>query len=357
MSRPSQALIDLNALSENYRKLREFHGGRAFAVLKANAYGHGAVQCARVLDKDADAFAVAFLKEGVELKEAGIGKPILLLEGVFDLKELHHAANYGFWIVVHQIKQIEMIEKCANVIRGLNVWIKLETGMNRLGLDVAQAQEYKERLYATQSVSKVSFLTHLACADVTQDVFTINQVEKFTSATRGLRSEVSISNSAGVLNRYDQDSNWARLGIAMYGINPVCDASFSLEPVMELKSHIFAVKNVLKGEVVGYGGNVKAIKNSRIGLVAIGYADGYPRRAVDSPVLIDGCYSSIFGVISMDMLAVDITELGNAGVGTEVELWGKRLSVSRVASCAQTIAYELLCGVKRIDFKYHGGCQ
>lgn len=352
MARPSQAVIDLNALLDNYKKLRTLHGGKAFAVLKANAYGHGAVQCAKALEKDADAFAVAFLEEGLELKKAGIRKPILLLEGVFDVKELRKAAIHGFWLVVHQPKQMEMIEQCANVIRGLDVWIKVETGMHRLGIDVALAHEYQDRLYATKSVSKVSFMTHLACADVRRNDLTVKQIEKLVNATNGLGCDLSVCNSAGVLNLYDHHSHWARLGIAMYGINPVSDTLFPLEPVMELKSHIFAVKNVRKGDVIGYGGKVEANKDSRIGLVAIGYADGYPRRAMGSPVLVDGCFANTLGVVSMDMLAVDITELKRAGEGSEVELWGKRILVSDIAHRAQTIPYELLCGVKRVDFEY-----
>jgi alanine racemase len=350
MTRPSQARIDLNALLSNYKKLRALHGGKAFAVLKANAYGHGAVRCAKKLEMDADAFAVAFLEEGLELREAGIHKPILLLEGVFDVKELQKAANHSFWIVVSRHEQLEMIEQCSRAMRGLNVWLKLETGMNRLGLDVSLAPEYVSRLRATKVVSRVSFMTHLACADVEGDDFSIKQIEKLINATKGLDCEVSFCNSARVLSAKGPRSDWARLGIAMYGINTMPGSSFALEPVMELKSQIFDVKNVKKGESVGYGCTAQVSRDSRVGIVALGYADGYPRNAMGCSVSVDGRLTKTLGVISMDMLAVDITELENSGLGSQVELWGKHIHVSEVAQHARTIPYELLCKVNRVSF-------
>jgi alanine racemase len=349
MTRPSQAVIDLNALSENYKKLRAFHGGKAFAVLKANAYGHGAVRCAKKLEIDADAFAVAFLEEGLELREAGIQKPILLLEGVFDVKELRKAANHGFWIVVSRHEQLEMIEQCCSAMRGLNVWLKLETGMNRLGLDVSLTHRYISRLWATKAVSKVSFMTHLACADVEGDDFSAIQIERLMNATRGLDCELSFCNSAGILSVKRPRSDWARLGIAMYGVNPVPGSLFALEPVMELKSQIFDVKEVKEGEGVGYGCGFRLSRDSRVGIVALGYADGYPRSAMGCSVLVDGHLTKTLGVISMDMLAVDITDLQNSGQGSQVELWGKNIRVVDVAQYAQTIPYELLCNVKRVS--------
>lgn len=350
MSRPSHALIDLNALLRNYKKLRALHGGKAFAVLKANAYGHGAVRCAKKLEMDADAFAVAFLEEGLELREAGIHKPILLLEGVFDVKELQKAANHSFWIVVSRHEQLEMIEQCSRAMRGLNVWLKLETGMNRLGLDVSLVPEYVSRLRATRAVSKVSFMTHLACADAEDDEFSTQQIEKFIKATNGLDCNVSFCNSARVLSAKSPRSDWARLGIAMYGINTMPGSSFALEPVMELKSQIFDVKNVKKGESIGYGCAARVDRDSRVGIVALGYADGYPRNAMGCSVSVDGQLTKTLGAISMDMLTVDITELKNSGLGSQVELWGKHIHVSEVAQHARTIPYELLCKVKRVNF-------
>lgn len=350
MTRPSQALIDLNALVNNYKKLRALHGGKAFAVLKANAYGHGAIRCAKKLEMDADAFAVAFLEEGIELREAGIQRPILLLEGVFDIRELRKAANHGFWITVSRPEQLEMIEQCSSAMRGLHVWLKLETGMNRLGLNVSLAREYQSRLCATKAVSRVSFMTHLACADVEGDDFSVKQIERLLDVTKGLNCELSFCNSAGVISAKGPCSDWTRLGIGMYGVNPVPGSSVALEPVMELKSQIFDVKSVRKGEGVGYGCAVRVSRDSRVGIVALGYADGYPRSAMGCSVLVDGQLTKTLGVISMDMLAVDITELHNSGLGSQVELWGKHIRVAEVARYVKTIPYELLCNVKRVSF-------
>lgn len=350
MSRPSYALIDLDALASNYKKLRALHGGKAFAVLKANAYGHGAVMCATRLEPDADAFAVAFLEEALKLREANIQKPILLMEGVFDIKELRKAVKHGFWIVVHQLKQLEMIEQCASEMRGLNVWLKLETGMNRLGLNYTLASEYKERLSAIKSISKISFMTHLACAEDHESDFSIKQVERFVNATSGLDCELSVCNSAGVINAVGRNFDWARIGIAMYGVNPVRESLISLTPVMTLRSEIFTVREVKKGEVVGYGCANKVDRDSRIGIVALGYADGYPRSAMGCKVLVNGQLTKTLGAISMDMLAVDITDLKNVDIGAQVELWGGGMHVSEVAQHASMSPYELLCNVKRVDF-------
>lgn len=350
MVRPSQALIDLNALLANYKKLRALHGGRAFAVLKANAYGHGAVRCAKKLEKDADAFAVAFLEEGLELRESGIKKPILLLEGVFDVEELLKAAEHGFWIVVSRSEQLQMIEGCIGAVRDLNVWLKLETGMNRLGLEPCFTREYLARLRATKVVSKVSFMTHLACADVEGDNFSMMQIERLIDATQGLDCELSFCNSSGVLGAKRPRSDWARLGIAMYGINPIASSSLNLEPVMELKSQIFDVKTLKKGECVGYGCTERVIRDTRLGTAALGYADGYPRSAMGFTVLVDGRPTKTLGAISMDMLAIDITELKDAGCGSVVEFWGKHIHVTDVAKYARTIPYELLSNVKRVNF-------
>lgn len=355
MSRPSYALIDLDALVSNYKKIRALHGGKAFAVLKANAYGHGAVLCAKKLEPDADAFAVAFLEEALQLREANIQKPILLMEGVFDIKELRKAANHGFWIVIHQLKQLEMIEQCASAMRGLNVWLKLETGMNRLGLDHTLAFEYKERLSAIRSVSKISFMTHLACADDQESDFSFKQVERFVNATSGLDCELSVCNSAGVINAMGRNFDWARIGIAMYGVNPVRESLISLTPVMALRSEIFTVREVKKGGVVGYGSVNKVSRDTRIGIVAVGYADGYPRSAMGCRILVNGQLTKTLGAISMDMLAVDITELQDVDVGAQVELWGRGIQVSEVAQYSHMSPYELLCNVKRVDCRHvHG---
>ena len=350
--RPGKALIDLNALLNNYRKLRKLHGGKAFAVLKANAYGHGAIPCAKKLESEADGFAVAFLDEGLELRQAGILKPILVLEGLFEAEELVLAAKHDLWIVVHHLQQIELIEQCTDECRDLNVWIKLDTGMHRLGFDPHSAQSYQQRLLNSKAVAQVNFMTHLARADEPDVMSTQEQIALFQQATAKLAGETSICNSAGAIIWHGHGAEWARLGIGMYGANPINDSAVKLESVMELKSRIFAVKEISKGEPAGYGGVFIAERNTRIGMVAVGYADGYPRRILAGPVLVDGKLTRTVGRVSMDMLAVDLTDIPEAEIGSEVELWGKNLSVNEVAKHAQTISYELLCNVKRVEFSY-----
>jgi alanine racemase len=350
--RPGKAIIDLNALLNNYRILRELHGGKAFAVLKANAYGHGAIQCAKKLEPEVDAFAVAFLNEGLELRRADILKPILILEGIFTSEELVLAARHNMWIVVHHLHQIELIEQCAGECRGLNVWIKLDTGMHRLGFDPQFVQMYQQRLLNSKAVAQVNFMTHLARADEPDVMSTQEQIALFQQATSKIAGETSICNSAGAIAWHGHGAQWARLGIGMYGANPINDSAVKLEAVMEFKSRIFALKEIRKGEPAGYGGAFIAERNTKIGMVAVGYADGYPRRILAGPILVDGKMTKTVGRVSMDMMAVDLTDIPEAGVGSEVELWGKNLSVNEVAKHAQTISYELLCNVKRVEFCY-----
>jgi alanine racemase len=352
MTRPSRAVIDLDALEFNYKVLRERHGGKAFAVLKANAYGHGAVACAKKLEPTADAFAVAFLKEGLELRQAGIKKPILILEGAFDDGELHQAAENDLWLSVHQVEQIEMLERVAALSPPLNIWLKLDTGMNRLGLDPDQLSSHYDRLMKLTAVSKIRFMTHFSRADEAELPMTIQQITVFKEAIKGLDGETSVCNSAGSIALQDHGAHWSRLGIGLYGANPIESNVLQLKPVMTLTSQVFSVKEVLKGEQVGYGGAFVAKRDSRIGMLAIGYADGYPRHAMAGPVSIDGQLSCTVGRVSMDMLAIDLTDFPGAGVGTDVELWGRRLSVNEVAKHAQTISYELLCNTKRVEFEY-----
>lgn len=352
MTRPSRAVIDLDALEYNYKLLREMHGGKAFAVLKANAYGHGAVACAKKLEPVADAFAVAFLKEGLELREAGIKKPILILEGAFDAAELRQAAEHDLWLSVHQIEQIQMLERNPSLVRALHIWLKLDTGMNRLGLNPAKARHYHDQLIALASISKIGFLTHFARADEPELLMTDQQTDIFLDAIAGLDCEFSMCNSAGVMTLREHGAHWSRLGIALYGVNPVESPKVALRPVMTLASKVFAVKEVSAGEPVGYGGTFVSARDSRIGMVAVGYADGYPRHVMTGPVLVDGQSTHTVGRISMDMLAIDLTDLPLADVGSEVELWGGRLSVNVVAKAAQTIPYELLCNTKRVEFDY-----
>lgn len=354
MNRPTRALIDLDALRSNYLESRRTHGGRALAVLKANAYGHGAVQCARALEPSADGFAVAFLDEALELRQAGIKAPILLLEGCFSAEELAEAQARACWVVVHHESQLRVIE-AFRALRGapLHAWLKLDSGMRRAGFALARAKETHERLTRAPGVERVTLMTHFARADESDQEATASQIARFDAAVTGLRGDHSLANSAGLLGWPSARREWGRPGILLYGVNPMADESFPLSPVMSLQSEVFAVRPLLPGDALGYGGQFVASAPCRVGLVAIGYADGYPRAVPDgTPVTVGGHVSRVIGRASMDMLTVDLTALHSEGIGSRIELWAKSIPVKRIASAAQTIAYELLCNVKRIPRIY-----
>lgn len=352
MSRPALATFDLAALRANYAHAKAHHGGKAAATLKANAYGHGAVECAQALAGVADAFAVAFAQEALELREAGIREPILVLEGAFGMDDVELARQHGLWLVVHQEEQLRMLES----LRGgspVHAWLKIDTGMHRAGVALDQARDLWQRLAACEQVASTTLMTHLASADEPVKPATQQQLAAFEAATQGLPGPRSVANSAGVLGWKGAHRDWARPGIMLYGADPRGTPSDMLQPVMQLTSEVFAERWIPAGEALGYGGSFIAERPTRVGLVAMGYADGYPRRAhTGTPVAVDGRASRIIGRVAMDMLTVDLTDLPEAGPGSQVELWGRQVSVNDVAAAAGTIAYELLCNVKRVRRVY-----
>ncbi|WPB58986.1 alanine racemase [Xylophilus sp. GOD-11R] len=354
MARPSRALVDLDALRHNYAVARRLHGGGALAVLKANAYGHGALRCAQALQRDADGFAVAFLEEAVALRAGGITGPILVLEGVFDADELRQVQSLALWTVVHHEAQLRMVEDTAD-IAGLQVWLKIDTGMHRAGFAPADAAAAHRRLMASGKVVAITLMTHFARADEPGQPTTQEQIAVFDAATAGLAGRRSLCNSAGVLAWPEARGDWARPGILLYGADPLPGGvnEHGLRPVMTLQSRVFAVRELQPGDALGYGGGFIAPVTMRVGLVAAGYADGYPRTApAGTAVAIDGVRSRVAGRVSMDMLTVDLTDLPRSGVGAEVELWGQQVSVNEVAAAVGTISYELLCNVKRVPLVY-----
>lgn len=355
MSRPAQARIDLAALRANYAHARALHGGQAIAVLKANAYGHGAVECARALAGQADAFGVAFADEAMALREAGITEPILVLEGAFGMDDVQLALHHRLWLVVHQEQQLQMLESLRGGTGGapIHAWLKVDTGMHRAGVAPEHARPLWHRLKACEQVASVTLMTHLASADEPEKPQTQKQLAVFEAATRGLPGARSVANSAGVLGWQGAHRDWARPGIMLYGADPRGTDSAALRPVMALSSEVFAERWIEPGEALGYGGSFVAERPTRVGLVAMGYADGYPRRAhTGTPVAVAGRLTRIIGRVAMDMLTVDLTDLPEAGPGAQVELWGHQVSVNQVAAAAGTIAYELLCNVKRVPRVY-----
>ncbi|HKD55439.1 MAG TPA: alanine racemase [Steroidobacteraceae bacterium] len=351
MSRLIRAVIDTNALRHNLSVIRaRARGAKVIAVVKANAYGHGLVSAALAL-QGADAYAVARLEEALALRAAGIGTRILLLQGVFTAAQLEDAAHERLDLVVHDASQIELLERTGGADR-FAVWIKIDSGMHRLGFapeEFAAALTRLRRL--TPAPSELRLMTHLACANERDEPVTRAQLQRFRDATRGLDYEISIANSAGLFGEVALGCHWVRPGIALYGASPFTDcsaASLGLEPVMTLTSSVIALRRVPRGDSVGYGGAWAAPRESLVAIVAAGYGDGVHRSLVSgTPVLVGGQRAALAGRVSMDMLAVDVTGLENVQVGTPVVLWGAGLPVDEVAHHAGTIAYELLCGISQ----------
>ncbi len=360
--RPARALIDLQALRHNYQLARDVSGARALAVIKADAYGHGAVRCAQALQEQADGFAVACIEEALQLREAGIRGPILLLEGFFEADELPLIEQHDLWCVVHSLWQLEAIERSA-IRTPLTVWLKMDSGMHRVGLHPADYQAAYQRLLASGKAAKIVLMSHFARADELDCPRSEEQLAVFQQARQGIVAELSLRNSPAVLGwpqlgYKEQPSDWVRPGIMLYGATPFEQAqavAARLQPVMTLESKIISVRELPAGEPVGYGARFLSERSTRVGVVAMGYADGYPRHApTGTPVAVDGQLTRLIGRVSMDMLTVDLTDLPHAGLGSRVELWGKQVLASEVAQQAQSIPYQLFCNLRRVPLLYLG---
>jgi alanine racemase len=346
------ATVDSAALRHNLQVVRQWAPrSRVMAVIKANAYGHGLVAVARALES-ADAFAVARVDEGLTLRLAGIHRPTVLLEGVFDAEQLATAAAADFELVVHTAEQIDLLRNAPAGAR-FKVWLKLDTGMNRLGFKAAAFAAAYSALSALEAVRPaVNLFTHLAAADEPDLPTTADQIARFAAATHSLPGERSIANSAGMLSFSGAQADWVRPGLLLYGVSPITGtvgADYGLRPVMTLHSHVIAVKNLSVGEKVGYGGAWTALRPTRLAVAAVGYGDGYPRSlSSGSPVLVNGERAALAGRVSMDMIGIDVTNLTQQPVlGDPVVLWGEGLPVEEIAVWADTIPYELLCGISQ----------
>lgn len=353
--RAAKATIDLQALRHNLSRAREAApSSRLMTVIKANGYGHGLLRVARAL-ADADAYAVACLEEAMELREAGIATPIILLEGFVDVSELLLASRHEIEAVVHHPAQIEMLERTP-LPRPVRVWLKVDSGMHRLGFAPAAATAAWRRLMGCAGVAaRIGLVTHLANADDRRDPYTLTQLETFRSVLPEVDAERSIANSAGILGWPQTHSEWVRPGIMLYGVSPFVDGRGEQEgliPVMTCDTRLIAVNHYRKGDAVGYGGSWICPEDMRVGVAAIGYGDGYPRHAASgTPVLVNGRRASLVGRVSMDMITIDLRSVPEAQVGDPVVLWGKGLPVEEVAQHSSTIAYELLCGLtQRVKF-------
>lgn len=363
MPRPIEACIDRAALRHNYRRARqcaaaEHPAARTWAVVKANAYGHGLLRVAMAIGDLADGFALLDLDEAVALREAGFQQPILLLEGFFEAADLPLCARHHLALTIHRPEQLSCLRQAAPVVRW-PLYLKLNTGMNRLGLTAADLPRVRRELAALADAGKLgplTLMTHFASADDPGGPAAIaGQIDCFNR----LRADwpeaaalpVSMANSAAILRHPQTAHAWTRAGIMLYGSSPFADqtaADLDLKPVMTLRSRILAVQTIAMGERVGYGGTFVASRPTRVGIVACGYADGYPRHAGSgSPIIVAGQRTRTLGRVSMDMLAADLTDLPMAGVDSPVVLWGDGLPADEVAAAAGTISYELFCALAR----------
>jgi alanine racemase len=369
-------IINVSALKHNLAQIKLLAPTtKVLAVLKANAYGHGLELIAKALfaeqDKkkehghsspSADAIAVARIDEALALRAAGITQPIVLLEGFFDSKDLSILAAHNLQTIVHNQQQLDAI-LIAELTSPLKVWLKIDTGMHRLGINPEQFSAFYQQLTDSDNVQKnIVLMSHLGCADNKDSDETQQQISLFEEVTQGCDEERTIANSAGICSWPTSHYQWVRPGLLLYGVSPLSldDSSivpsshqikvesdnFDIQPVMTLKSSLIAIRELDAGESVGYGGAWKSEEKTIIGVVAIGYGDGYPRHARNgTPVLVNGRRVPLIGKVSMDMITVDLGINNQDEIGDLVTLWGDNLPVAEIAQCATTIPYELLCNI------------
>ncbi|CCQ11532.1 Alanine racemase [Pseudoalteromonas luteoviolacea B = ATCC 29581] len=352
------AEIDLAALAYNLAKVKRFAPhSKVMAVLKANAYGHGLVTIAKHL-ADADAFAVARVDEALALRAGGLTKPIVLLEGFFHPSDLPILLANNFQTIIHDESQLQALEQ-AELEAPIATWLKIDTGMHRLGIEPSQFTAFYQRLKACQNVKEqVNLMTHFSCADDLESTKTELQMTLFRQLVAEQGESLCLANSAGILGWPQSHGDWVRPGLMMYGVSPMLDKigqDHGLKPVMRLTTKVIAIRSIAAGEGVGYGARWQSKSTTTLAIIAVGYGDGYPRHAKQgTPVIIKGKRYGIVGSVSMDMITVDIGD-NHQGItiGDEVEMWGPNLPVEEIAQCASTIPYELLCNVTpRVSYEY-----
>lgn len=355
MQRKTAAHIDLGAIRANYAYACTLvPKGKILPVIKADAYGHGLVPVAKALEDQVHAFAVATVEEAVELRESGIKTDLLVLEGATTKAATERAGSHGLVLMVHAERQVDFLPGT-----GAAAWIKVDTGMHRLGVDPGKLGSVIDGLVAG-GVEVHAICTHLACADELDKDVTVEQLDLFRECTAGYDLPLSIANSAGILAWPESHADWNRPGIMLFGTRPFSsdiEATRDLRPAMTFASEIIAIRELAAGESVGYGQLWTAERPSIIATIAAGYADGYPRHAENgTPVLVNDDVAPLVGAVSMDMITVDLTDHPGAEIGDPVELWGRRVLVNDVAWHSDTIGYQLLTGVTpRVPRIYHDG--
>jgi len=345
MIRTSRVRIHVSALRHNFSRVRAYAPeSRVISVIKSEAYGHGMVRVAEIL-AESDAFAVACVDEALGLRAAGIRQPIVVLQGFYSRQQLDSLAGREIQPVIHHPAQLDMLEQAS--LKPLSVWLKLDTGMGRLGFQADQFEAALQRLKGMPSIETIRLMSHFANGDDPAAPSNTQQIDEFVRLTAGHQEEKSLANSAGLIRFPEARFDWVRPGIMLYGSSPVqhqSAAELDLQPVMSLQSRVIAVKQLRQGDSVGYGSLWVCPEAMPVGFVATGYADGYPRHApTGTPVSINGQITRSLGRVSMDAIAVDLRPVPQVKLGDVAELWGQHVSVDDVAKHAETIGYELLC--------------
>ena len=358
MTAEPYALISLDAIRQNVEKVREYAPNvKIMAVIKANGYGHGLLLMAQALN-NVDGLAVARISEAVFLRKSGVTNKLLILGGFVSERELNKIVEYRLDVVIHSVQQVKILKKHLGETK-ISIWLKLNTGMNRLGLSPNEFSLAYQQLIALSHINpSILLMTHLSSADDMKSSVTQQQIAFFNKIVNknNISGEKSIANSAGIIGWPGSVTNWVRPGLMLYGVSPFLNSSgedLGLNPVMSLHSKIIAVKNIAAGESVGYSGAWVSKKLTRLGVVGIGYGDGYPRHAKNgTPVLVNNKRVPLVGRVSMDMITVDLSSQRNVKLGDIVTLWGNGLPVEEIAKYADTIPYTLLCGItQRVEIK------
>ncbi|MCK5877121.1 MAG: alanine racemase [Candidatus Marithrix sp.] len=361
MTRPTNAILDISALQNNLQQVKNnTPQQKIMAVVKANAYGHGAARVANAIATDVDAFAVCCLEEALQLRDINITQAIVILEGFFHPDELPIIVKQDLQVVISTATQFKQLIK-AKLKKPISIWIKVDTGMHRLGFSPKDTESIYELAQQNINIADpIRLMSHLACADDLNSDATGQQTKIFSKLVEDLKiTEASLANSAGILGWPETYFDWVRPGIMLYGASPFLDSvaeDNDLQSVMQLQSQLISVRRCYKGDAIGYGGTWVCPQTMPVGVIAIGYADGYPRHApIGTPVLVNGKRVPLIGRVSMDMITVDLRNQPNARVGDPVLLWGKDLPAEEIASLSGTIAYELFCNlggrVKKESFR------
>jgi len=355
MARKCTASINLNAIKKNYLYAKSLApNSKAIAIIKADAYGHGAIKVAKELSDVADAYGVACIDEAIELLNSGIDRtPILLLEGIFEKSELVLVAKHGLIVTVCNSTQLQWLLD-ADLKKPIDVFVKYDSGMGRLGFQESSFIKAINMLEESNNVGEIILMTHFSSADEPESTLTTKQIRNFDKTLYAEKYPGSLANSAAILQWSESHRNYVRPGIMLYGSSPLSDAKYQkkLIPAMTLSSVLISIKNLKKGQGVGYGARFICPHDMQIGVVAIGYADGYSRHAKDgTPVYINGTKSRVVGRVSMDMTTIDLTGVQNPKIGDRVELFGDNISINEVAKYCNTISYEILSKITKRVYK------